>query len=76
MLHPMVSYFAIGACGIIAGFLTFLLPETRGCKPPNSFEDLDESKVQSMPEDTANFVSLDSSSFRKKSSDEKVSLHE
>ena len=71
--RPMTSYFSIGVCGIIAGFLTFLLPETLGLKPPNSFEDLDQTKLRNTHEDRVNFVPLDSSRFRKKSADERVS---
>ena len=68
----MFGYFVFGVCGIAAGLLTFLLPETLGTKPPNSFEELEQPKLRSLHEDPDSFVLMDSRGFRRESSKEET----
>ena len=74
MSHPLFGYFMFGAFGIAAGLLTFVLPETLGRKPPDSFEELEQPKFRSLHEDPDSFVLLDSSGFRNDSKEEIVSI--
>ena len=66
-LHTMVAYLMFGSCGIAAGLLILLLPETLGRTPPNSFEELQNQFAENHTE----IIALKSSNHNKY---QKVSL--
>ena len=70
----MFGYFVFGAFGVTAGLLTFILPETLGTKPPDSFEELEQPKLRSLHKDPDGFVLLDASGFRRESHEETASI--